>query len=348
MAIKFRCRNCGKLLSAKDEDSGRRAKCPGCRQPTVVPLLSEETESQAPASESPVPLCEVTCRCGRVLKLTPAQVENGVICVNCGRRVPQGEEPATPPLREMTELPWGLGPTLRDAFAYPLRGTGLVSIAIVTVIMFVSNLVAGMCCLFIVLPILASGYAASYLLSAIAGSARMERNPPDLPDYRDIWGDLLCPFVLFAVPAILCYSPALVYAFLTVGGVVPEIELAVGDGSLPVVSLALVFLGSFVFPMALMRVAGLYSLSGLNPGPILATIFRVPLQYLGVVLLLLVAMAAGFGARMALAMTPGVGICVGSLAGPFMSFYIMVVEMRLMGMFVAKYRDRLGWTDLEM
>jgi hypothetical protein len=137
------------------------------------------------------------------------------------------------------------------------------------------------------------------------------------------------------------------YLFLTAFGALPAVAISIGGHIAPIGLVALVLLGSFVFPMTLMRVAGLYSLSGLNPGPILATMFRVPLQYLGVVLLLLIAMAVGFAARIALTMTPGVGICVGALVGPFMSFYMMVVSMRLMGMFVAKYQGRLGWTDLE-
>jgi len=349
MPIKFRCKNCGRLLSAKDEDSGKRAKCPGCRQPTVVPVISEEVEPPpAVAPQAPVPLCEITCRCGRILKLTPAQLKHGVVCVNCGRRIPEGEEPQAPPRHEMTELPWGLGPTLRDAFVYPARGTGLLSVAIVTVVMFLSQLIAGICCLFIVLLVLALGYAASYLLSAIAGSARMERNPPDLPDYRDISGDLLLPFALFAAPALLCYLPAIAYSIMTAFGILPWLEITIGGYFAPVGLLSLLVLGSFVFPMALMRVAGLYSLRGLNPGPIFRTVSRVPLQYLGLVLLLLLAITVSFVTRAALGMTSRVGICVGALAGPFISFYITVVEMRLMGMFVAKYQERLGWTDMEM
>ena len=355
MAIRFRCDSCGKLLSAKDQDSGRKATCPACKQPSIIPDKSEEAgPPQVPPQEEPVARCEIVCRCGRVLMLTPAQLEHGVICANCGRRVPEGEEPETPRPDEMTELPWGLGPTLRDAFIYPARGTGLISISIVVVVIFVANLifsVGSLCpllvCVLIIIPILAAGFAVSYLLSAIAGSARMELRPPDLPDYKEIVNDLLYPFVLFAVPALFSYLPAVVYASLTAARAVPAVEAPAGNYMIPVGFLVLVALGSFVFPMTLMRVAGLYSLAGLNPVVIFRTILRVPLQYLGLVLVLLLAIGMGFVARTALTMTPFVGICVGTLVGPFISFYMMVATMRLMGMFVAKYQDRLGWTDLE-
>jgi len=349
MAIRFRCDGCGKLLSAKDQDSGRKATCPACKQPSIIPDKSEEAgPPQVPPEGKPAVQCEIVCRCGRVLMLTPAQLDHGVICANCGRRVPEGEEPEAPRPDEMTELPSGLGLTLRDAFVYPARGTGLVSISIVVVVMFLAQLVGSCLCLIgFILPILASGYAASYLLSSIAGSARMEGIPPGLPDYKEIVDDLLYPFALFAVPALFSYLPAVVYAYLTAARVVPAVEAPAGNYMIPVGFLMLVALGSFVFPMTLMRVAGLYSLAGLNPVVIFRTILRVPVQYLGLVLVLLVAIGMGFVARTALTMTPFVGICVGTLVGPFISFYMMVVSMRLMGMFVAKYQDRLGWTDME-
>ncbi len=349
MAIRFRCDGCGKLLSAKDQDSGRKATCPACKHPTIIPDKSEEAgPPQVPPEEKPAVQCEIVCHCGRVLMLTPAQLEHGVICANCGRRVPEGEEPETPGPDEMTELPWGLGPTLRDAFIYPARGTGLVSIVIVSVVILLASFLGSYVWrLRLILSILASGYAASYLLSAIAASARMERKPPGLPDYRDIVGDLLYPFILFAVPAVLSYLPAIVYASLAVARAVPAAEVFAGNYMIPVGLLILLALGSFVFPMALMRVAGLYSLTGLNPVVIFRTIFRVPLQYLGLVLVLLLAIGMGFVAQTALTMTPFVRICVGPLIGPFISFYMVVATMRLMGVFVAKYQDRLGWTDLE-
>ena len=292
--------------------------------------------------------CEIVCRCGRVLMLTPAQLEHGVICGNCGRRVPEGEEPETPRPDEMTELPSGLGPTLRDAFVYPARGTGSVSIVIVSVVIFLASFLGSYVWrLRLILSILASGYAASYLLSAIAGSACTDRLPPDLPDFRDIVGDILRPLGLFAAPALLCYLPTTAYLFLTAFGALPAVEISIGGHIAPIGLVALVLLGSFAFPMTLMRVAGLYSLTGLNPVVIFRTILRVPLQYLGLVLVLLLAIGMGFVARTALTMTPFVGICVGTLVGPFISFYMMVATMRLMGMFGAKYQDRLGWTDLE-
>lgn len=67
MAVQFRCKLCGKKLSAKPELSGRKLKCPYCRAEVTVPAESEalviergaaattaSTQQDEPPTESPL------------------------------------------------------------------------------------------------------------------------------------------------------------------------------------------------------------------------------------------------------------------------------------------------------
>ncbi len=375
MAIQFRCSGCGKLLSAKDEHAGRKAKCPACGQLNVIPGTSDEETPVASSDAGGVLFCEVPCRCGRVLRLTPEQLQRGVICAQCGRRVPQPEAPEAEAApagvshKQPPELPQGFAATIRDAFTYPLQNRALLAIAIIGgayfVIAFISPFL--ICLLWLVrlvLLICAHGYAASYFLSALAASAMGEREPPQLPDVRDISSSILYPFALFAATRVFSYLPAIIYVIAASAhsalsqylNVMIIASMTLGStGAMPLQFvrflaypfLALLALGSFIFPMALMRVGGLYSLRGLSPLPIVVSIFRVPLQYLGLVLLLLLAIAVPLLGGFALGAIPLVAPCFGMLLAPIFSLYAMLVEMRLMGLFVAKYQERLKWTDLE-
>ena len=60
MTIKIACPGCGKVINAKDRYAGKKAKCPGCKTPVLIPdpeglptLEPIEEESVAPSGASP-------------------------------------------------------------------------------------------------------------------------------------------------------------------------------------------------------------------------------------------------------------------------------------------------------
>jgi len=61
MPIKFRC-TCGKVLAARDEHAGRRAKCPTCGAVVEVPKKSEARPASAPAAPRPAPAPSAAAR----------------------------------------------------------------------------------------------------------------------------------------------------------------------------------------------------------------------------------------------------------------------------------------------
>jgi DNA-directed RNA polymerase subunit RPC12/RpoP len=52
VTIEFSCRHCGKALSTSDDKAGRKAKCPGCGEPILVPSPAEDLEYAAPADDA--------------------------------------------------------------------------------------------------------------------------------------------------------------------------------------------------------------------------------------------------------------------------------------------------------
>jgi len=61
MPIKFQCA-CGKVLAARDEHAGRRAKCPACGTVVEVPKKSEARPASAPAAPRPAPAPSASAR----------------------------------------------------------------------------------------------------------------------------------------------------------------------------------------------------------------------------------------------------------------------------------------------
>ena len=49
MAIEISCKQCGKVLRAKDELAGKRVKCPGCGGELEIPYLAETNMREAAA-----------------------------------------------------------------------------------------------------------------------------------------------------------------------------------------------------------------------------------------------------------------------------------------------------------
>ncbi|MBI1345449.1 DUF975 family protein [bacterium] len=82
MTIEFVCEHCGKALSTSDDKAGRKAKCPGCGEPVLVPNPSGLTPSVTDADEDDFELPAAP---------QPKSGKKSVFCAMCGAKVPPGE-----------------------------------------------------------------------------------------------------------------------------------------------------------------------------------------------------------------------------------------------------------------
>jgi DNA-directed RNA polymerase subunit RPC12/RpoP len=91
--INFNCKNCGQKLKVPDQNAGKKAKCPKCNNPLLIPSPPE----QSPQKPS---LIKFRCpSCGQKIGLTTDYAGKTVKCAKCKNplRVPQPRAKPTPP-----------------------------------------------------------------------------------------------------------------------------------------------------------------------------------------------------------------------------------------------------------
>jgi hypothetical protein len=257
-------------------------------------------------------------------------------------------------------VPYGLGPMLKPkevksffsefpkAFAYPVKGNGL---AILLAGAFVSTVVslveswasrvifAGLIFAVIIKP-LYWGYFFSYMEDVIRSSAQGDADPPSWPEFSDMSQDIARPLIQMLALLVVCFGPAWLC------GLDAALETAFSPAQQVPVGTALTaaglgLAGIVYFPMALLAVAMADSCTGLNPLVIIPSIFRVPGQYLVACCILLGAFSALLVGRVSREFIP-IPV-LPTLVSSVICFYLLLVQMRVLGLLYHTSQDRLKW-----
>jgi hypothetical protein len=219
---------------------------------------------------------------------------------------------------------------LPGAFQYPFKKDGVLLLVAGTLFFAFLNFLARYAFL-LALPIMifSGGYLASHLQAIITSTAQGEDELPKWPDFSDFWQDIVIPFFQMLATALLCFGPALI--------------LPIVAGEHPVISALLFVLGALYFPMGVTAVSIAQSISGLNPLFIIASILKVPLQYLVTCLILGVVFAIHMVSDIYLPQIFGrIPVITNVLTG-FVSLYFLTVEMRILGLLYFTNRNKLQW-----
>lgn len=226
-----------------------------------------------------------------------------------------------------------------EAFGYPFRGQGIsLLLAGAVFFTFLTWLQSRAWLIGIWLSVLSGGYLFAFVQSVIQTSAQGEERPPPWPDFGDWWNDIIRPYLLFLVLALLCLGPALLMG----GYALRESAEAEEWVVMPLLAaLGLGLLGIGYLPMAVLGVAMADSVSGANPLLVIPSILRVPLEYFVTCLILIVAFAANYLGQFALGFVR-VPLAT-SLVSWFLFLYCLLVSMRLVGILYWTNRDRLKW-----
>lgn len=222
---------------------------------------------------------------------------------------------------------------LPGAFAYPFRGEGLFifmggcllylvlhGLGYVTLI---SGLLAGV--FIIIARLLLTGYIIASVQALIEYSAQGDNRPFTWPELHDLWSDIIRPVILFVGTCAVCFAPAVVAQFY-----------------LEAAALPLLVLGAIYLPMGMLAVALFDSFSALNPLLILLSIFKVPLQYLVVCVVLGLAIAAEIGIDYVLEEWVTTPFLIVLFSSPI-AFYFITVETRILGLLYNTNKSRLDW-----
>jgi hypothetical protein len=252
------------------------------------------------------------------------------LCRRCGSTcVPlSAREPAAKSF--FAELP--------RAFAYPLRGRGkyvIIAGVIFFALLRIPKLLAG----FIPTPYagaivgLIVGVIAcvlpAYLLDALRQSAAGEDEPPDWPEVTDWWEDLLRPAYLVIGTAALSFLPAAICRIAVFYEWLPS----------PALMWFFIIMGVLYFPMALIGVAMRGGFSGASPVRVLPSIARIAPTYVVACAALAGVLATRSVFERLLALPVPI---VAPMASGAVSFYLLMVEMRICGLLYSHHRDRLG------
>ena len=257
---------------------------------------------------------------------------------------------------------------LPGAFAYPVRGSGLLVLIVATLIFaalkFGANVFGGgfisMFALFrlsvraglawswwsLMLQVFVLGYLFSYMQAVIHSTAVGDNEMPALPTMTNFWEDILLPCLQLIALTLICFLPAIAVGWMLVSSEDP--------GQLGKVFIGTLIFGGVYFPMAFLAVAMLDSVVAANPLQVLPSIGKVPLEYLvTLVLLAILVVLRGLGDTLLPMLFPR-GLTTHSVpkmlamfgAQSFWSLaslYLLTVSMHILGLLYVTKKEKLGW-----
>jgi len=235
-----------------------------------------------------------------------------------------GSQPPPEPKSFFAQLP--------GVFVYPIRGRGKTMIIVGAVFFWLVGFLTYFPIVGILVGAGIAGYLCAFMIKIIGASAAGEKDLPDWPDVTNFLDDILRPLFLVVGTLVFSFLPLLIYYFASDTSWVWEVLRQ------DVLFWILVGVGLLYMPMGLVAVALFDSLSGLNPLIVLVGIIKVAPAYIVAcaVLFLCVALRSAIGASLAIPI-------VGAILDGVVSLYLLMVEMRVLGLIYHSYERRLDW-----
>ncbi len=266
----------------------------------------------------------------------------GPLRVNISRNVSTVETADAPPIAHTArEVIAAISPAIYEepsfyrslprTFVYPFNKRGMLLLGIGAIFFLIMEVAARFAFIFkATIFVFTYGYLFAYMQRIVSASAQGEDDVPDFPDVTEFWSDIFLPFLLFTGTFVVSFAPAIAVA----------IGMRESEMILPAV-IATVGFGIFYFPMALLAVAVTDNFLALSPHVVVPSIARIMLPYFSACAVLGVLVTIRFGVAWLMGLVPVP--FVPSIIDGFVSLYLLVVEMRILGFLFRSYRERLGW-----
>jgi len=250
--------------------------------------------------------------------------------------------PVQPSEHELVEVPFTS--RIAGAFKYPFKGDGVVLMCAGTVLFLVVDgarwisrfaFIYGLIAV-ILLTIFGTGYLTAFLRRVITSTADGDEEMPEWPEMEDFASDVFAPFMQLIGTVVFCFAPMIgltIYAATAGNGDSTWLGWAT--------TTAMVF-GCVYFPMAFTAVAMTDSIVAVNPMVIIPSIMKMLRQYVLTVVVLAVILLARWLLHRLLEKflpVPLLPTIITSLIG----LYLLVVEMRILGLLYRSNKDKLGW-----
>jgi len=327
--LKFRCPTCSQKLSVQDDRAGRGARCPKCK--TKIRIPCPPVPQKATVEEE--------------LRLIPVDNPSAEARPNLDRHVemmttlapsrPPDEAPPispfAPPPPENTGRRALLWPI--DILLYPMNLSGMVSLIAIVGIPTVFNLVLGFLPLFGVLTgillllanLFVALYAGWYLAECVYDSAKGGTRAPEssIANMGDMWSRVL----YLALVYVFFFAPIFFYALFA--------------RRADWIFWGLVTWAIVVFPMGLLAMVMLDSISVLNPVFLLGSIARTFVPYIGqLIALVLLMILLGWLGNILTSRGP---FLLRVILAALFCYYTSMVLAHALGRFYWRYEERLDW-----
>lgn len=247
-------------------------------------------------------------------------------CRSCGGKCERMAQKEIPPPQETgvnkpdeteaTHVATSFWSEFIGSFIYPFRKKGKLMILVGSIFFAIFFTIARVASLFgLPLLLILTSYLLEYMLSVIETSAYGSNDPPEFPSMND-WTEMVFgPLFLIILAAAVCYAPSVIYMFKT--------------QSIDMVFWILTIAGQFIYPMMFLIIAMTGKFAAFNPFLIVSSILKAPLQYLVIVALFFAVSYISKMIRMFFIGFPILWFFVSEI----ISFYVILVQMRLLGVF---------------
>ena len=220
-------------------------------------------------------------------------------------------------------------PILADILSYAFRGTGKYIFIVCVVLSLMSDLTAlAFPLLGLIAGFLIFGYFCAIYFQFIQTTAAGSAEAPHFPEISDIFGDIITPAIQVIGVLLISHVPLIVAVF------------SMGlDDLRPEVVYAMLGLGVVYFPMAMLAVCVLGSLTAASPHIVIPAIVRSGgLYWLAVGMLCLLYLAAG----QVHSHLEG-QLLVGTLVNAIVGTYVLMTNARLLGTIYREREEQLDW-----
>jgi predicted RNA-binding Zn-ribbon protein involved in translation (DUF1610 family) len=241
---------------------------------------------------------------------------------------PTGSEFADP-IEDRADARRSFPQQLPRAFLYPFLGNGKFLLLSGTVFFAALDVLASIPILEIFIGVFVGGYLCAYMMKIMRTSADGSNKPPEWPEFFDWWQSIARPLALTGGAILVSFCPALIYWYFTSVAHPTDFHLFV----------VLVGFGILYLPMALLAVALYESLLALNPLFLIGATLKVGPHYLlACILLALVFVFSQFLQGVLTSVT-----FFSVILARLLSLYLLLVEMRVIGIMYRTYKSRLNW-----
>lgn len=334
--IKFTCGNCGQEISISEIHAGKRVKCSKCEHIIVVPEaenLQSFEESDSSTLEIGPRVSEVDLSIFDIPQTDPDTAQPITQDVSGGLLEDVMKSEQRPPEEELESIGRRRLPWIIDIFLYPMSFWGLINLAIFIGVPLLIDILSKVVPFFLtvlfglvssVVEIIIVLYMYWYLAECIRDSAEGGLRAPkvigDVPGVADMFWQM----INIAGCLIVFFAPFVLYMLFT--------------KKAGVIFWLLLIYAVFFFPMALLAIVVLDSVSGLDPRLIYKSIANTFRQYLALVLLFVAAVIL-IGV-----LGPKVEKSIGwAFLFRCACIYLLFVAAHLLGRFYWRYQEKLNW-----